>query len=152
MREPPAGFVAQVKALCGADWEVRYNDHVGRWEFISTSAGGRRVSQFYGWYRNPLTGARIEPDPVTGLVPFRDLDIAAQQEILKSLEETYLGNRADGAKNWETWSGDRMRYNKQLDAQKRRQRAEDYAYALTQVDLRRPWVKYHSKQGKKLYA
>lgn len=150
MHNPPADFVARLKALCGADWDVRYNNEVCRWEFLSTSAGGRRVSQFWGWYTNPLTGEKIEPDPVTGLVPFRDLDQSAQAEILKNLEESYIGNRADGARNWEQWSLDRIRFNKQLDAAKRRKRAEDYAYSLTQVDLRRPWLKFHQRSRKPL--
>lgn len=150
MRIPPAAFVARLKALCGADWDVRFNDEVNRWEFQSTSAGGMRVSQFLGWFKNPLTGERIEPDPVTGLAPFRDLDSTAQAEVLKNLEESYIGNRHDGAKDWETWSGDRIKYNKQLDQAKRRKRAEDYAYSLQQVDLRRPWVKYHKRAKKPL--
>jgi hypothetical protein len=150
MREPPAAFVARLKALCGSDWEVRYNMEVNRWEFLSTSAGGMRVSQFWGWFKNPLTGEKIEPDPVTGLVPFRELDIAAQEEVLKNLETSYLGNRHDGARNWEEWSGARIKYNKALDVNRRRQKAEDYAYALTQVDLRRPWLSdtYFQKRGK----
>lgn len=148
MRTPPAGFVARLKALCGADWDVRYNEEVCRWEFLSNSAGGMRVSQFFGWFKNPLTGEKIEPDPVTGLAPFRDLDPTAQAEILKNLEESYIGNRVDGAKNWEQWSGDRIRFNRALDAAKRRKRAEDYAYSLTQVDLRRPWLRYHQRSKK----
>ena len=152
MRTPPVDFVRRLKALCGADWDVRYNEEVCRWEFLSNSASGMRVSQFFGWFYNPLTKEKIEPDAVTGLVPYRDLTPDAQEEILKNLEVSYLGNRQDGAKNWEAWSGDRIRYNKQLDAAKRRKKAEDYAYALTQVDLRRPWVKYHRRSKKPLYT
>jgi hypothetical protein len=151
MREPPVEFVQRLKLLCGSDWDCRWNIEVGRWEFLSTSAGGMRVSQFWGWFRNPLTGAKVEPDPMTGLVPFRDLDLTAQNEILKSLDETYIGNREDGARDWEKWSGDRIRYNMELDKAKRRKKAEDYAYALQQVDLRRPWVKFHKRDKKPFY-
>lgn len=149
MRQPPAGFVARLKALCGADWDVRYNEEVCRWEFLSTSAGGMRVSQFWGWFKNPLSGAKIEPDPVTGLVPFRDLDVVAQAEILKNLEESYIGNRHDGARDWGELTKQRMDFNKNIDVKKRRERADNYAYSLTQVDLRRPWVKhsYLAKQA-----
>lgn len=140
MREPPVGFVARLKALCGADWSVRYNTEVHRWEFESLSAGGMRVSQFFGWYKNPLTGEKIDPDPVTGLCPFRDLDPTAQEEILVNLEQSYIGNRVDGARNWEQYSGDRIKYNQALDEKKRRERADNWAYAIQQVDLRRPWL------------
>jgi hypothetical protein len=140
MRLPPADFVARLKALCGADWDVRYNTEVNRWEFLSTSAGGMRVSQFWGWFKNPLTGVKIEPDPVSGLVPFRDLDVTAQAEVLKNLEESYIGNRHDGARSWAELSNQRIQFNKAIDAKKRRTRADDYAYALKQVDLRRPWL------------
>lgn len=111
-----------------------------------------RVSQFWGWFKNPLTGVKIEPDPVTGLVPFRELDFTAQAEILKNLEESFIGNRHDGAKDWETWSRDRIVYNKRLDVAKRRTRAENYATTLAEVDLRRPWVKYHQRSKKPFYS
>ena len=140
MREPPADFVVKLKAQCGSDWDVRFNEHVGRWEFQSNSASGMRVSQFWGWYYNPLTGAKIEPDGVTGLIPFRDLDMAAQVEILDNLEKSFIGNRVDGAKDWETYSGDRIRWNRRLTEKKRKQRAEDWATVIAEVDLRRPWL------------
>jgi len=141
MREPPVDFVTKLKALCGSDWDVRYNTEVQRWEFESMSAGGMRVSQFFGWYVNPLTGTKIEPDPVTGLVPFRDImDVSTQEEILANLERSFIGNREDGAKDWETYSGDRIRYNKRLTERKRKQRAEDWADVISEVDLRRPWL------------
>jgi hypothetical protein len=150
MREPPAGFVAQLKALCGSDWDVRYNEEVCRWEFLSTSAGGMRVSQFWGWFYNPLTKVKLEPDGITGLLPYRDLTPDAQAEILKNLETSYIGNRVDGARNWEELSRQRMQFNKAIDVKKRRDRADNYAYSLTQVDLRRPWVKYHPRSKKPL--
>lgn len=149
MRNPPADFVVRLKALCGADWSVRYNEEVCRWEFLSTSAGGMRVSQFFGWFTNPLTKEKIEPDGVTGLLPYRDLTPDAQAEILKNLEVSYIGNREDGAKNWEEYSGQRINYNNAINARVRKQRADDFAYSLQQVDLRRPWVKYHPRGGKK---
>jgi len=141
MREPPAEFVARLKLQCGSDWDVRFNEHVGRWEFLSTSAGGMRVSQFWGWFRNSLTGEKIEPDMTMGLSPYRELDITAQEEILKNLEQSYIGNQHDGAKDWETYSGDRIRHNNALNAKVRKNRADDYAYAIQQVDLKRPWLK-----------
>lgn len=152
-REAPAAFVAELKRRYGSDWDVRYNTHLCRWEFESLSAGGMRVSQFLGWSRNPLTGEAIEPDPVTGLLPFRELDETAQAEILRNLEVSYIGNRVDGAASWKQYQHDRIEYNKALDRKKRREKADDYAYAITQVDLRRPWIKHHVRnQGPKLIS
>lgn len=151
MREPPADFVLKLKAQCGSDWDVRFNVEVGRWEFQSISAGGMRVSQFFGWFYNPLTLERIEPDPNTGLAPFRDItDINTQDEILKNLEQSYIGNREDGARDWETYSGNRMRYNGQISAANRKARGDDWAYMLKQVDLKRPWLSdtYFEKRKK----
>lgn len=150
MRIPPADFVARLRLQCGSDWDVRWNLAVQRWEFLSTSAGGIQVSQFWGWFKNPLTGEKIEPDPVSGLVPFRDLDATAQAEILQNLEASYIGNRHDGAKDWETWSGDRIRYNKAVDTKRRKEKANDFADIISEVDLRRPWVKYHQRARKPL--
>ena len=154
MREPPVDFVNRLHAQCGSDWSVRFNVEVGRWEFQSTSAGGMRVSQFFGWYYNPLTLERIEPDPNTGLAPFRDItDISTQNEILTNLEQSYIGNREDGARDWEALSGNRMRYNMALDTDKRKRRGEDFAYLMKQMDLKRQWLPENyweqRKQGKR---
>jgi hypothetical protein len=154
MREPPADFVLKLKAQCGSDWDVRFNVEVGRWEFQSISAGGMRVSQFFGWFYNPLTLERIEPDPNTGLAPFRDItDINTQDEILKNLEQSYIGNREDGARDWETLSGNRMRYNGAVDADRRQKRGADFAYLMKQMEIKRQWLpeNYMAKrnQGKR---
>lgn len=143
VREAPEGFVRQLKMQCGSDWDVRFNTHVNRWEFLSLSAGGIQVSQFLGWTRNPLTGAKIEPDPVTGLTPFRELDATAQAEILRNLERSYIGNRFDGSSGWKDHSRKVTEYNKALDANRNRKRGETFADLIKEVDLRRRWKKDH---------
>lgn len=141
-REVPAGFVAALKARCGADWDVRWNDVVHRWEFTSLSSAGRLVSQFWGWYKHPTTGEPIECDPATGLAPFRDLDAAAQAEALTNLEQSFIGNRADGAGTWAKQFATRRQYNEGLKTASRVDRATKYADLLQEVNLKRPWVKH----------
>ena len=148
--EAPAWFVARLTQY--PDFlGVRYNEEVGgRWEFQFRSVVGLPVSQFFGWETNPLTGAPIAADPVSGLPPFRDLDDAACHAILANCEQTYLGNRDDGAGTWKKKADAANRANIGIRKASVTQRGEDYAYLLKQVDLRRPWVKYHPNLGKPL--
>lgn len=60
-------------------------------------ADGVPRSQFWGQFYDPVTREPIEPDPVTGLHPFRDLDDAAMREALANLAKTFVGNPYDGA-------------------------------------------------------
>lgn len=145
-----AAFVAELRRRWPDFQDIRWNDAVSRWEFVFTSAAGMPVSQFYGWDRNPITGAPTVIDPITGLTPFRDLDAAAQSEIIATGEATFLGNRADRDYTWRKRTERIMRQNNELHRARRRQHAEDYAYALQQVDIRRPgWRKDHqpAKRG-----
>lgn len=142
--DPPKQFVAELRRRFPDFVDLRMNNLVNRWEFIFKSQANIPVSQFWGWTRNPVTGERIEPDPVTGLTPFRDLDVDAQKEILVSLEKTFIGNVG----GWKTHAKETMRFNKELHKKKIKDKADDYAYALQQVDLRRPWVKEHTRNAK----
>jgi hypothetical protein len=126
--------------------DVRFNESLSRWEFQFSSAAGLPTSQFFGWDRNPLTGAVIEPDEF-GLLPFRDLDDVACAEIIASCERTFIGNRADGAGTWKKQSDQTLAYNAGVRRRSAVKRADDYAYAVQQVDLRRPWLKHHHRAG-----
>lgn len=129
--------------------EIRWNDAVRRWEFVFRSTIGKPVSEFLGWSTNPLTGEAIEPDPLSGLLPFRDLDAAAMASVIETGEKTYIGNRVDGAKSWKQYMADRAEHNRQLRKKRARQRGEDFAYLIQQVDIRRPgWKKDHVRQPK----
>lgn len=128
MREPKAEWVTALKALdSGAD--LRWNASVGRWEFILSSADGVPRSQFWGWFYQVVNGQQvpIEPDPVTGLHPYRDLDDAAMAEALRNLERTFIGNPFDGAGSTRKEVRRRMRYN-EAHAQ-RQYRAAGEAFA-----------------------
>lgn len=112
MREPRPEWVAALKATCGAESELRWNATVGRWEFLLLSADGLLRSQFWGWFFDPQTGVRLEPDPVTGLLPFRDLDDDAMREALRNLERSFIGNRHDGAGTTRREMDNRLRFNR----------------------------------------
>jgi hypothetical protein len=151
VRVAPAAFVADLKARWPDFRDVRWNDAVSRWEFVFASAAGQPVSQFYGWDRNPMTGADMPIDPITGLTPFRDLDVAAQHEIIAHGEATYLGNRVDQDHTWRNRTKRIKAYNDALHRKHRREDAENFGYALQQVDIRRPgWRMDHqpAKRGK----
>lgn len=144
-REVPADFERKLRALFPDFVSARYNEQICRYEFVFRSAGNREVSQFWGWDRNPLTGERVEPDPVSGLAPFRELDAAAQAEIIDNCTRTFLGNRADGAGTWAKQITGRSAENAALRKASAKRRGEDFAYMIKQVDLRRPWVKDHPR-------
>lgn len=148
VRSVPDWFVRRLREF--PDFlDVRFNEALSRWEFQFQSAAGRPTSQFFGWDRNPMTGAVIEPDEY-GLLPFRDLDDAACAEIITTCERTFIGNRSDGAGTWKRQSDRTLEYNAGIRSRSAKQRADDYAYAIQQVDLRRPWLKHHhrSESGK----
>lgn len=129
-REPKPEWVAALKALCGAESELRWNDAVGRWEFILSSADGVPRSQFWGWFYRPgANGARtpITPDPVTGLFPFRDLSDHAMAEALDNLDRTFIGNPYDGAGTTKREVMRRYRFNR--DQKQRHYRTLGEAFA-----------------------
>ena len=82
--------------------DLRFNATVGRWEFLLVSADGVLRSQFFGrfyWVRADGQRVPIQPDPETGLHPFRDLDDAAIEEVCVNLEASFIGNRYDGVRS-----------------------------------------------------
>lgn len=147
-REAPAWFVARLRQY--PDFvELRFNEQLERWEFVFLSAANKPVSQFYGRQVNPFTGERIAPDPVTGLLPFRDLDDTACGEILKSLDETFIGRR-EGPGTWRRQAAEANAFNRAAHERQVAQRADDFAYAIQQVDIRRPWMTHHGPRAPKL--
>lgn len=126
------------------EWDVQFS----RWRFFFTSAAGREASWLYMWDRDPRTGGPAPIDPVTGLRPFRELDAQAQAEIIYHGERTSLTNPLTGAGTWAE-ATKRQLDERAADHKKlRREHGENYAYALQQVDLRRPWWKHHQPQKK----
>lgn len=148
VREPPREFEAKLRAMWPDFRRIEWDHTYSRWRFFFTSAAGRECSTIYCWDRNPITGGPASVDPMTGLRPFRDLDADAQREIIYHGERTSLTNPYNGPGTWENHTIRHMREQKQEHATKRAHHAEDYAYALQQVDLRRPWVKDHQPKPK----
>ncbi len=98
MRVPKASWVRALRALTGYEQDdIRYNETLSRWEFVLTCGDGVPRSQFWCVYKNPLTGVPIEPDPMTGLQPFRELDDDTMREALTNLKSTFVANPFDGA-------------------------------------------------------
>lgn len=144
IREAPRAFVRELQQRFGSEYTVRWNTLVSRWEFVTPSAVGRPVSQFWGWYytvEKDGTKRTLEADPVTGLHPFRDLDRRAQLEVLDALERTYIGNRHDGPGTWKEQYRRANAHNAAVTRTGIRQAAETYADVLNEVDMRRPWLR-----------
>lgn len=129
-REPKPEWVAALKALCGAEADLRYNETVGRWEFILPSADGILRSQFWGrFYIQHADGTRtpLKPNPVTGMCDFRDLDDEAMREALDNLERTFVGNPYDGTGSTRREVQRRIDFNEDLKRQKYREAGEAFA-------------------------
>jgi hypothetical protein len=127
VREPKPEWVQALKALCGSDSDLRWNEQVGRWEFVLLGADGIPRSQFWGVFFDPRTGARLEPDHATGLLPFRDLDDTAMREALGNLERTFIGNREDGAGTTRREMERRIRFNRDTMRRKYQEAGEAFA-------------------------
>lgn len=146
-RQADPSFVAELRRRFPDVRDLRWNDAVNRWELISDSAAGRPVSQFWGWFHDPFTGQKLEPDPVTGLLPFRDLATVEEKQLLiANLEKGFrFGRGADGT-DWYSHIKKRSEWNTEQKRERIKQRAQDFAYMLQQVDLRRPWRKFHERK------
>jgi len=155
-RKPPAAFVAELVRRFGAGHDVQFNELTSRWEVITPSAGGKPVAQVWGWFRRfDAKTQRYEPVPMlaNGLPPFRDLDSAAQQEIIANMEHSFVGNREDGASSWKEHIRNRSEFNAQRKAKSRRRRAETYAELLGEVRIAGRWKKEHPRNtGPKMYS
>jgi hypothetical protein len=144
----PVGFEALLQRMWPDFRELRWNELVSRWEFIFTSASGLPVSQFYGWYRNPLTGENLDVDVESFMPPFRDLTLDAIQEIIAYGEKSYLGNREDGARDHRDAFQKIMRENRDKRQASWVARGNAYADLIKEVRIARPWVKHHVRAVK----
>lgn len=121
MREPKVNWVRALRALTGQDQDdIRWNEVLGRWEFLLMHADGISRSQFWGHYDLPI-------DPVSGLHPFRELDDDAMRIALKNLEQTFVGNTFDGAGSPKKEILKRIGENREEGQKRYRQAGEDFA-------------------------
>ena len=130
MREPKPEWLVALRALCGADSDLRFNVAAHRWEFVLQGADGIPRSQFWGrFYVQHANGTRtpLTPDPVTGLHAFRELDDDGMREALDNLERTFVGNRFDGAGTTRREVLRRWRFNRDLLESKYQRAGEAFA-------------------------
>ncbi len=136
-RIPQPGWVSALRAVTSAEADIRFNEFVGRWEFILRAADGSPQSQFFGWfYQSMPNGQRVtlDPDPATGLYPFRELDDDAMTEVLEACIKTDL--RRPGGTGSPRREAERiMAENTQRARQQRSRAASDWAERV--VDRRR---------------
>ena len=120
MREPKATWVRALRDLTGCEQDgIRWNEALGRWEFLLSGGDGVPRSQFWGWFNRPV-------DPVSGLHPFRELDDHGMIEALANLERTFVGNAFDGAGSTRKEVLRRMRYNKDQGRKRYQQAGADF--------------------------
>lgn len=142
MRAVPEAFNRRLALTFGAGYVMRWDDTVKRYALDSPTATGGTVTQWWGWFRD-AKGQPIEADFETGLHPFRDLDQTAQDEIVRNLQRSYIGQTGDGRTDWARHAAERRQFNDALVRQRQKARAQTFADVLAEVDLRRPWLKHH---------
>ena len=120
MRTPRPEWVAALRSLVGSGADLRFNESVGRWEFLLPEADGKCRSQFWGHFDKPK-------DPVTGMPPFRDLNDGEMRIALRNLEKTFIGNPFDGAGTTRREVAQRIGYNKDRFTEGQRVRSVDFA-------------------------
>ena len=95
-RTVPARWLIQLRAV-SPEADLRFNEQVGRWEFLIKNAEGKHQSQFYGRFHDATSGQKMKPDPRTGMFPFRELDDEGMREVCRNLQLTAIWNPHDGA-------------------------------------------------------
>lgn len=147
--EAPVAFVAEMRRKFPDFVSVEFNHLLHRWDFCFLSAANKPVHQFLGITNNPITGQVIEPDPVTGLLPFRDLTLDAQRDIIRSCEKTFVGNPYDGAGSPTKDVKKKIEKNKQHHLKKAKERGDTYADMICEVGTYYTRVKHHENSKRK---
>ena len=127
MREPKDAWVASLRRLTGNETDdIRWNEAVGRWEFLLMSGDGISRSQFWGHFDIPV-------DPLSGLHPYRELDDDSMRDALHNLTKTFVGNPLDGHTSTQGSTATfkevetRMRWNKAEGERRWKQGGDDFA-------------------------
>lgn len=142
-------FNQRLQLTFGSDWVARWDDVAKRYAIDSLSAAGQKVSQYWGWFRD-ANGQPLAPHPVTGLHAYRDLDEAAQEEIVRNLHRSYIGETGDGAIDWARDEAKRRAHNQGIIQQSRKAKAAAFADMIASMDIRRPgWRKDHQPTVRK---
>lgn len=140
----PAAFNHRLATTFGSDYRMTWDATVGRFALHSLSAAGKPITQYWCWFYDPVTREPLAPDPATGLHPYRGLDQRAQDEIVRNLQVSYIGQTGDGLTDWTRDQQARRAHNTALQQQRVRARAQQFADLIHEVKLNRPWLKHHS--------
>lgn len=137
----PKWFRDVLRERYGADcvWDAT----VCRWAIDSPSTAGKMVRQLVVWRFDPVTGAPLTAKPGE-LLPFRELTPDTMREILDNMERASLLNPHDGAGSWKEHTRRVLAHNEATSRRYIRQGAELFALGLEAVDLKRPYLKFHS--------
>ncbi len=121
MRKPKTKWVVALRALTGNERDdIRFNEALGRWEFLLTSADGVVRSQFWGAFDQPI-------DPFSGLHPYLELNDDGMRVALKNMESTFVGNPFDGSGTTKKEVAKRIKLNHEEGNRRYRQAGEDFA-------------------------
>jgi hypothetical protein len=137
----PKWFRDVLRERYGAD--CVWDPTVCRWAVDSPSAGGKMVRQLVVWRFDPTTGEPLTAAPGE-ILPFRELTPDTMQDILRNMERTSLLNPHDGAGSWKEHVRRTVEHNEATSRAYVRKGAELFALGLAEVDLKRPWIKFHS--------
>lgn len=110
----PARWLTQLRAV-SPDADLRWNEQVGRYEFLIRGATGAHQSQFYGRFHDATTGQKLKPDPRTGMFPFRELDDQGMNEVCRNLQQTAIWNPHDGAGTTQKQVVKNLQFNRTIE-------------------------------------
>lgn len=144
MREVIAArFGAVLAAEFGSGYGCEWDFQLQRYAVITPSVAGKPCKQWVMWKRDPVTGLPTKPD-ILGVLPFRELDAQCQQEILHNMRTSEIVNPHDGAGTWARHQTRVTAHNDKIVSDSNKLDAELFAMSISEVDLRRPWLKHHS--------
>lgn len=140
VREAPPWFRGELRRRFGEGHDCEWDAVFNRWCIVSPSPAGRPTRQLVVWRRDPATGVPLNADKTT-VLPYRELTLDCQWEILGAMEQTGLTNREDGAGTVKRHLGQVEAHNDAVEARMRREDAQLWVDVISEVDLRRPWFR-----------
>ena len=106
-------WLAALRSACGDQVRLSWNATVGRWQFDVLCVDGEYRAQFLCQTHHPITGEKLVAEE-HGYLPFRDLNDVVLREVIRNLEQSFLGNPHDGAGTAKRHVAQRAHYNDRL--------------------------------------
>lgn len=125
MREPKREWLAALRQVCGDHVRLSWNETVGRWQFDVLCVDGEYRAQFLCQTHHPVTGEKLAED-AHGYLPFRELNDEVMREVIRNLEQTYLGNPHDGAGTAKRHVARRAHFNDRHAQKNKQTRLNDF--------------------------